>query len=47
MRKTKKRIISLLMAVAMMTALLVPTAMATNNTKSDKHYMTVSPPDSV
>ena len=41
MRKTKKRIISLLMAVAMMTALLVPSAMATNNTKSDKHYITV------
>ena len=40
MRKTKKRIISLLMAVAMMTALLVPTAMATNNTRSDKHYIT-------
>lgn len=41
MRKTKKRIISLLMAVAMITALLVPTALATNNTRSDKHYMTV------
>ncbi len=41
MRKTANRIISMLMVVAMMMALLVPTVLAANNTRSDKHYITI------